>query len=218
MTRDLPILLELARAGAHIAPHQLTTGELAHRLGISQPTAARKLAALQERGLITRELGPRGQRVRLTSAGLATLHSVHKELDAILDEKPRVLELVGQVVSGVGEGSYYVGQEGYRQQFKRELGFDPYPGTLDLKLDKASLELRATLMELPGRQIGGFSTPERTFGPVKCFPAVLRGAKVAVILPSRSHYSDVIELIAPRNLRKGLKLADGDVVKVEVMI
>jgi len=218
VTEDLSVLLELARAGACTVSRQLTTGELARRLEISQPTAARKLAALQKRGLITRELGPRGQRVRLTSTGLAALHSVHKELDAILGEKPRVLELAGQVVSGVGEGSYYVGQEGYRQQFRRELGFDPYPGTLDLKLDKASLELRATLLELPGRQIGGFSTPERTFGPVKCFPAVLRGTKVAVILPSRSHYSDVIELIAPRNLRKGLKLSDGDVVKVEVMI
>jgi len=143
---------------------------------------------------------------------------VHKELDAILGEKPLVVELSGQVVSGVGEGSYYVGQEGYRKQFKQEFGFDPYPGTLDLKLDRASLELRATLLELPSRQIEGFSTPERTFGPVKCFPATLRGTKVVVILPSRSHYSDVIELIAPRNLRKSLKLADGDAVKLEVMI
>jgi riboflavin kinase len=143
---------------------------------------------------------------------------MHRELGAILGEKPRKLELVGQVISGVGEGSYYVGQEGYRQQFKRELGFDPYPGTLDLKLDKASLELRTSLMELSGREIEGFSTSERTFGPVKCFPATLRGTKVVVILPSRSHYSDVIELIAPRNLRRSLKLSDGDVVKVEVMI
>lgn len=218
MAEDLPVLLELARAGACAASCQLTTGELALQLGISQPTAARKLAALQKRGLITRELGPKGQRVRLTPAGVATLRSVHKELDAILGEKPRALELVGQVVSGVGEGSYYVGQEGYRQQFKRELGFNPYPGTLDIKLDRASLELRATLFELPGRQIESFSTPERTFGPAKCFPAELRGTKVTVILPSRSHYSDVIELIAPKNLRKSLKLADGDVVKVEVMI
>jgi riboflavin kinase len=218
VTQDLPILLELARAGAHVAPRKFTTEGLARRLNISQPTAARKIAALQERGLITRELGSRGQKIRLTSAGLATLRSVHKELDTILGKKPRVLELAGQVVSGVGEGSYYVGQKGYRQQFKRELGFDPYPGTFDVKLDKASLELRATLMELPGRQIGGFSIPKRTFGPVKCFPAVLKGKKVALILPSRSHYSDVIELIAPKNLRRGLKLADGDTVKVEVMI
>lgn len=218
MTQDLPILLELARAGAHVAPHKFTTEGLARRLGISQPTATRKLAALQERGLITRELGSRGQTIRLTSTGLATLRSVHKELDMILGKKPRVLELVGEVVSGVGEGSYYMGQQGYRQQFKKEIGFDPYPGTLDVKLNKASLELRATLMELPGRQIGGFSIPKRTFGPVKCFPAMLKGTKAAVVLPSRSHYSDVIELIAPKNLRRSLKLEDGDVVKVEVMI
>jgi len=218
MTQDLPILLELARAGAHTAPYQLTTGELARQLGVSQPTAARKLAALQKRGLITRELEPKGQRVRLTSAGLATLRSVHKELDAILGEKPRVLKLSGQVVSGVGEGSYYIGQEEYRKQFKRELGFDPYPGTLDLKLDEASLELRATLLELPSKQIEGFSTSERTFGPVRYFPATLRGTKTVVVLPSRSHYSDVIELIAPKNLRKSLKLADGDAVKLEVII
>jgi riboflavin kinase len=218
VTQDLPILLELARADAHVIPREFTTEGLARRLGISQPTAARKLAALQERGLITRELGSRGQRIKVTSTGLATLRSVHKELDTILDKKPRVLELMGKVVSGVGEGRYYVGQKGYRQQFKKELGFDPYPGTLDVKLDKASLELRATLMELPGRQIGGFSVPKRTFGPVKFFPALLKGTKVALILPSRSHYSDVIELIAPKNLRRTLKLADGDNVKVEVMI
>lgn len=154
----------------------------------------------------------------MTSRGLATLRSVHKELDTILGKKPRVLELIGQVVSGVGEGRYYVGQKGYRQQFKRELDFDPYPGTFDIKLDKASLELRATLMELPGRLIGGFSIPKRTFGPVKYFPAMLKGTKVALIIPSRSHYSDVVELIAPKNLRRSLKLADGDTVKVEVMI
>lgn len=109
-------------------------------------------------------------------------------------------------------------QESYRQQFKQVLGFDPHPGTLDLKLDKTSIEPRATLAGLSGKQIEGFSTAERTFGPVKCFPATLRGTKVTVILPSRSHYSDVIELIAPKNLRKSLKLTNGDVVKVEVMI
>jgi riboflavin kinase len=218
VTQDLPVLLELARAGAHVVPRKFTTGELAERLDISQPTAARKLAALQERGLITRELGSRGQNIRLTYTGLATLRSIHKELDMILGKKPIALELVGKVVSGVGEGRYYVGQKGYRQQFKRELGFEPYPGTFDVKLDKASLELRATLMELPGKQIGGFSIPKRTFGPVKCFPAMLNGTKVALVLPSRSHYSDVIELIAPKNLRRTLKLTDGDTVRVEVMI
>ncbi|MDI6819322.1 MAG: DUF120 domain-containing protein [Candidatus Hodarchaeaceae archaeon] len=216
--RDLPVLLELVRAGAHLAPRRLTTKELARRLGMSQPTAARRLADLQERGLIARRLGPRDRNISLTPTGLATLRSLHLELSAALGEKPRAMELVGQVVSGLGEGSYYVSQEGYRRQFKRELGFEPYPGTLDIRLDKTSLGLRATLSELPGKRIEGFKVPERTFGPVVCFPAILRGTRVAVILPSRSHHTDVIELIAPKNLRRSLRLADGDAVKVEVRI
>ena len=220
MSKKAPIetLIILAKEGAYSGSLKLSLSWLARRLNASRQTAARQLIELENQGLIKRELVSRGQSVGLTTAGLATLRLVHRELDAILGKKPQVLELAGQVVSGVGEGSYYVEQKGYMQQFKRELGFDPYPGTFDVKLDKASLELRATLMELPGRQIGGFSIPKRTFGPVKCFPAMLKGTKVAVVLPSRSHYSDVIELIAPKNLRRSLKLEDGDMVKVEVMI
>lgn len=109
-------------------------------------------------------------------------------------------------------------QQEYRQQFRRELGFDPYPGTLDIKLDARSLELRSILLELPGKHIEGFKASERTFGPVKCFPATLRGVKAAVVLPARSHHTDVIEVIAPKNLRKSLKLEDGDVVKIEVSV
>lgn len=156
--------------------------------------------------------------MRLTSTGLATIRSLHGELDTILKGRLKVLELVGRVTSGLGEGSYYMSQESYLHQFRRELGFNPYPGTLDIKLDKVSLEQRAMLLQLPGRRIEGFKTPERTFGPVTYFPAALRGTKVAIVLPSRSHHTDIIELIAPKNLRRSLKLADGDVVKVEVRI
>lgn len=215
--RYLPLLLELARVGAHIAPHKLTSKEFAHRLKVSQQTAARWLMELEARGLIKREPGPRGQSIRLTRAGLAALRSVYRDLSSIFGARPQVLELEGRVISGLGEGKYYMQQEGYRRQFKRELGFKPYPGTLDIKLDKASLELKAMLPELPGKWIEGFETPERTFGPVKCFPAKLLGMEVALALPSRSHHSDVIEIVAPKNLRKSLKLKDGDSVKVEVM-
>ncbi|MCS7131520.1 MAG: MarR family transcriptional regulator, partial [Hadesarchaea archaeon] len=121
--RDLPILLELARSGAHIAPCTFTTVALARRLGVSQPTVARRLAELQKNGLISRSPGPRGQRIQLTPTGLAALRSIHQELSSILNGKPRILELTGQVVSGFGEGSYYMSQHGYRQQFKRELSF-----------------------------------------------------------------------------------------------
>lgn len=214
----LPVLLELARVGAHAVPCRLTSAELARRLGTSQQTAARWLVELEREGLIKREPGPRGQSVQLASTGLAAIRSIYHDLDAIFRAKPRALKLVGRVVSGLGEGSYYIRQEGYRRQFKRALGFDPYPGTLDLKLDKESLELREMLQDMPGKRIEGFTTPERTFGPVKCFNAKLRGATVAIVLPFRTHLTDVIEVIASKNLRKRLGLADGDRVKLEVKV
>jgi riboflavin kinase len=214
----LPILLELARLDAHVASRRLTSAELARRLATSQQTAARWLVELEREGLIKREAGPRGQSVRLTSTGLAIIRSVYHDLDAIFRARARVLKLVGRVTSGIGEGSYYVCQEGYRRQFKRVLGFDPYPGTLDLKLDEESLELKGVLQSMPGKHIEGFITPERTFGPVKCFSAKLRGVKVAIVIPSRTHLTDAIELIAPKNLRKKLGLKDGDRVKLEVRV
>ena len=217
VTRNLIVLLELAQMGVRSTPYKLTSKALASRLGISQQTAARWLVELEKRGLIWREPGPRGQGIKLTRAGLRVLHKLYHDLGAILAPS-RILELVGRVTSGLGEGSYYVRQEGYRKQFKRELGFDPYPGTLDLKLDKASLERKEVLHELLGKHIEGFATSERTFGPVKCFPATLRGTEVAVVLPLRTHLTNMIEILAPKRLRKELKLKDGDEVKVKVIV
>ncbi|MFQ6129768.1 MAG: DUF120 domain-containing protein [Candidatus Hadarchaeaceae archaeon] len=213
----IEILVLLAKGRAHLHDLKISLSWLASQLNVSRQTAARRLLELEDQGLIKRALGPRGQSVRITPAGLAALRLMHRELEAIFGLKPRSFKVAGRVISGVGEGSYYMSQRGYCEQFERELGFDPYPGTLDIKLDEASLELRAVLMQLPGRQVDGFTTSERTFGPVKFFPAKLKDKKAALILPLRSHYVDVVELIAPKKLRESLKLKDGDVVQVEVM-
>ena len=70
----------------------------------------------------------------------------------------------------------------------------------------------------PAVEIQGLKNEDRTFGIVKCYPAVI-GNKVkgAVISALRSHYdSSVLEIIAPVTLRKQLKLKDGQKVKVEI--
>ncbi len=214
----IEILVLLAKSGAHLHDLKLSLGWLAGQLNLSRQTAARRLLELEDQGLIKRVVGPRGQSVRITPGGLATLRLMHRELKAIFRLKSRSFKLAGRIISGVGEGSYYMRQRGYREQFKRELGFGAYPGTLDIKLDEASLELREVLMQLPGRKVEGFKTSERTFGPVKFFPAKLKDKKVALILPLRGHYADVVELIAPKKLRESLKLEDGDAVQVEVVV
>ena len=214
----IEILILLAKGEAHLHDLKLSLSWLAGKLDVSRQTAARRLLELEGQGLIKRALESRGQSVHITPSGLAALRLMHRELETIFGLKPRSFKLAGRVISGVGDGSYYMSQRGYRKQFERELGFDPYPGTLDIKLDEASLELRAMLTQLPGRQAEGFRTSERTFGPVKFFPAKLKDKEAALILPLRGHYTDVVELIAPKKLRESLKLKDGDVVQVEVMV
>jgi riboflavin kinase len=126
--------------------------------------------------------------------------------------------LSGRVVTGIGEGSYYMSQTHYIREFEKEVGFTPYPGTLDIRLERDSAWLKDTLTRLPSKEVPGFETKERAFGPVKFFPAKLRKLEVAIVLPLRSHHTDILEIIAPKNLRRAFGLKDGDPVQVEVVV
>ena len=134
--------------------------------------------------------------------------------------KGTILTLEGVIFTGMGEGAYYITRAHYRKQFIEKLGFDPYPGTLNLKLTtdydiKTSSEHEA----YPAIEIEGFQDEHRTFGYVKCYPAKVENrVKGALISALRSHYDNsVIEVIAPVFLRKRLKLKDGYKVKVEIL-
>jgi riboflavin kinase len=209
-------LILMAKEGALKGEAKISSSWLAKQLGGSRQTAIRRLAEFESKGLINRRVAPRGQAVRISSAGISALRAVHRELETILELSSKSLTLSGTVVTGMGEGSYYMGQPNYAKQFEKELGFAPYPGTLDIKLDKGSFELKETLTRLPSKQVSGFRTDERTFGPVKFFEARLKGKRTAIVIPLRTHHTDILEIIAPYNLRKKLGLKDGDPVKLEV--
>jgi riboflavin kinase len=98
-------------------------------------------------------------------------------------------------------------------------GFEPYPGTLNVKLSSDyDIKARKELDGYPAIEIKGFRNEDRTFGFVKCYPAIIGGTvKGALITALRSHYdASVLEIIAPVCLRKQLGLKDGNKVKVEV--
>jgi riboflavin kinase len=127
--------------------------------------------------------------------------------------------LEGTVFTGLGEGAYYISKEHYRKQIAEKLGFEPYPGTLNLKLSADyDIKTRMELDAYPAVEITGFQNTDRTFGLVKCYPAMIGGmVKGALITALRSHYdTSVLEIIAPVCLRKQLNLKDGNKVKVEV--
>jgi riboflavin kinase len=123
----------------------------------------------------------------------------------------------GTLFSGLGEGAYYISQEGYRKQFSAKLGFEPYPGTFNLRVRKEDQEEVRLLAASPFILIEGFTNGGRSFGPAKCFLTKMQDkAEGAIIVPVRTHYSgDVVEIIAPKFLREQLNVKDGDTVKVK---
>ena len=102
-----------------------------------------------------------------------------------------------------------------------KLGFDPYPGTLNMKVTtEYDLKVLSELETYPAVELEGFKDESRTFGPVKCYPAIINNkAKGAVIYAMRSHYgASVLEVVSPTFLRRKLDLKDGNKVKVEIII
>ena len=219
--RHIFILLKLAEMGAHRRIAKISTEYLAGKLGASQQTASRYLIELDKNGWIKRTITPEGCLLKITDAGIKELKKLYSNLRFLMEAAyPPSITLEGVVFSGLGEGAYYISKERYRKQFIEKLGFEPYPGTLNLKLTTDyDVKTRSELEAYPAIEIEGFKNEDRTFGSVKCYPVTIENkVKGALILALRSHYdTSVIEIIAPVFLRKHLNLKDGHKVKVEVL-
>lgn len=220
--QHLYMLLKLAEMGAYRRIAKISTEYLAKKLGISQQTASRYLIELERKRLIQRNITLDGSLIKIEDQGTKELKKLYSELKVLMEKSyPPSVTLEGTVFTGLGEGAYYIAKEHYRKEIFEKLGFDPYPGTLNLKLTSDyDIKARMELDAYPAIEVNGFKNEDRTFGLVKCYPAVISGeVRGALITALRSHYDDsVLEIIAPICLRKVLCLKDGNKVKVEVNI
>jgi len=219
--RHIFTLLKLAEMGAHRRTAKISTEYLAEKLGASQQTASRYLIELGNKGWIKRSITPEGCLIKITDAGVKELKKLYSNLRFLMEAAyPPSITLEGVAFTGLGEGAYYIAIDQYRKQFIEKLGFDPYPGTLNLKLTTDyDIKTHSELEGYPAIEIEGFRSENRTFGSVKCYPVIIENkVKGALISALRSHYdASVIEVIAPVFLRKHLKLKDGHKVKVEIL-
>lgn len=209
-------LYKLIEVGAYPDEVIFTTTELAKLLGTSQQTASRHLIELEKLGLVHRVKLGRRESVKITTTGVNHLDEMFITLKRAFEMKKTETIFQGTVFSGIGEGAYYVNQDIYKQQFLLKLGFQPYPGTLNLRVHREDQEAVRILAASPFILIEGFTNEGRSFGPAKCFSSKIDD-KVhgALILPVRTHYSgDVVELISPKYLREELHLKDGDTIRV----
>ncbi len=219
--KSFELLFNLMLLGAKDQFVTVKTNELAKILGKSQQSASLYLSKLEKDGYIQRTVEKEGTRIKITQKGIDLLVTVYLLLRNELEESPTTINMEGKIFSGLGEGAYYMSLQGYREQFVKKLGFDPYPGTLNVRLDNRYVKEREKLNEYRnfGIKIEGFSNGVRTYGALWCFHAIVEGIRGAVVIIERTHYDiDVVEIISQYNLRKELNLKDGDTVKISVFI
>jgi len=195
----------------------LSSGELGKLVGVSQQSASQRILELIREGLVARDLATRRQRIRLTPRGGEVLRKEYADYQRIFEIKETVT-ISGAVASGLREGAFYMRQKGYKDQFRKKLWFEPYEGTLNLKIAGPDLAKLQILQESPGIEIAGFDAAGRTFGGAKCFLATVGHVDCAVIMPIRTHHTDVLEVISKHYLRGSLGLKDGDIVELIVSL
>jgi riboflavin kinase, archaea type len=218
--QHLYMLLKLAEMGAYKRTAKISTDYLAQKLDISQQTASRYLIELERKGWIQRKVTPDGSLIKIEELGSLELQKLYSNLKVLMEKNyPPSVTLEGAVFTGLGEGAYYISKPDYKKQILEKMGFEPYPGTLNVKLNSDyDIKTRKDLEAYPAVEVMGFQNETRTFGLVKCYPAIIGGAvKGALVTALRSHYdASVLEIIAPVCLRKQLELKDGNKVKVEI--
>jgi riboflavin kinase len=219
--QHLYMILKLAEMGAYKRTAKISTDYLAQKLDISQQTASRYLIELERKGWIQRKVTPDGSLIKIEESGSLELQKLYSNLKVLMEKSyPPSVTLEGTVFTGLGEGAYYISKPDYKKQVLEKMGFDPYPGTLNVRLNSDyDIKTRKDLEAYPAVEVMGFQNETRTFGLVKCYPAIIGGTvKGALVTALRSHYdASVLEIIAPLCLRKQLGLKDGNKLKVEIL-
>ena len=197
----------------------ITTNALGKNIKKSQQSASKHLLELEQNQFIERIISGRNISVKITNKGFSEMVKLSTILQKSLNSFPSHVEIKGTLISGMGEGAYYMGLKGYTKQFKSKIGYVPFPGTLNVKIDqKIHQEAIKQFINLNGINIHSFSDGKRTYGWVKCFPAKLNNSiNCNLILLERTHHDNsVVELISKTCLRKTAKLKDGAKVSIKI--
>lgn len=121
-----------------------------------------------------------------------------------------MIALDGIVTTGLGEGAQFMAIPWVRDAVRALVGFEPYPGTLNLKLVDADMVAAwRTIRE--GAALRLTPPPPEQCG-ARLFPMIVAPAiDAAVIVPDVTRHGDeMLELIAPVHVRSRLGLREAD--------
>ena len=79
------------------------------------------------------------------------------------------MKIDGEVTTGLGKAAYFLSQEFYTNEFKKNLGFVPFPGTLNVVVSEDNLDEINNIKN----NCENIIKPDEGFGAVKYIKAVL---------------------------------------------
>lgn len=123
------------------------------------------------------------------------------------------MRINGKVTTGLGKAAFFLSQEFYTKEFKKNLGFIPYPGTLNVVVSDEYLDEINEIKDSCENLI----KPDEGFGAVKYIEAKLNdNVNGAIVFPAKTtHEENYLEFIAEDKLRDKLDLKDEDIVSLE---
>ena len=123
------------------------------------------------------------------------------------------MKIDGEVTTGLGKAAFFLSQEFYTNEFRKNLGFVPFPGTLNVVVSEEYLDEISEIKNTCENLI----KPDNDFGAVKFIEAKLNGQiDGAIVFPAKTtHEEHYLEFIAETKLRDELDLSDGDTVFLE---
>ena len=123
------------------------------------------------------------------------------------------MKIDGEVTTGLGKAAFFLSQEFYTREFEKNLGFVPFPGTLNVVVSDDHLD---EINEIKN-SCENLIKPDEGFGAVKYIQAILNDeVEGAIVFPAKTtHEENYLEFIAENRLRDELNLEDGDVVSLD---
>ena len=123
------------------------------------------------------------------------------------------MKIDGEVTTGLGKAAFFLSQEFYTREFEKNLGFVPFPGTLNVVVSEKHLDEINDIKDSCENLI----KPDEGFGAVKFIEARLNDdVSGAIVFPAKTtHEENYLEFIAEKKLRDELDLNDGDFVSLE---
>lgn len=123
------------------------------------------------------------------------------------------MKVDGEVTTGLGKAAFFLSQDFYVNNFIKNCGFKPYPGTLNVIVGQKHLDKINEVKDTCENII----KPDEGFGAVKYIKATLNDEiDGAIVFPAKTeHTENYLEFIAENKLRDELNLKDGDIVSIE---